>query len=242
MVLPLVIVKVAPLLPELARAGITCDVAFTGSRPAETDSPPGEMTFLGLAIPEPKWFLDIGAATDAVTIGRALEGFEAIFAEDRPDAVMVVGDLSATLAAALAAVKANLPVIHLQAGFRCGDMSVPEEVNRVLTDQVADLLFAPTRTALAKAGLAVADLDVVELNEAFASQSLAVVQELGIPAEKLNPNGGAIALGHPLGCSGARILTTLLYELRRQGGRYGLATMCIGVGQGISLIIQNSDI
>ncbi len=98
-----------------------------------------------------------------------------------------------------------------------------------------------TRAALAKAGLTIDDLDLVELNEAFASQSLAVVRELQIPPEKLNPNGGAIALGHPLGCSGARILTTLLHELRRRRGRYGLATMCIGVGQGISVIIENSE-
>ncbi|MDE0189605.1 MAG: thiolase family protein [bacterium] len=92
--------------------------------------------------------------------------------------------------------------------------------------------------ALARAGLGVGDLDLVELNEAFAAQAVACRNELGIDPEILNVNGGAIALGHPLGCSGARILTTLVHELRRREGRYGLATMCIGVGQGISLVVE----
>lgn len=92
--------------------------------------------------------------------------------------------------------------------------------------------------ALARAGLGVGDLDLVELNEAFAAQAVACRNELGIDPEILNVNGGAIALGHPLGCSGARILTTLVHELCRREGRYGLATMCIGVGQGISLVME----
>ena len=95
-----------------------------------------------------------------------------------------------------------------------------------------------TQKALAKAGLTIDDMDVIELNEAFASQSIAVVRDLHIPLEKLNPNGGAIALGHPLGCSGARILTTLLHEMQRRNSRYGLATMCIGVGQGVAVIVE----
>jgi 3-oxoadipyl-CoA thiolase len=98
-----------------------------------------------------------------------------------------------------------------------------------------------SRKALQRAGISVADLDLVELNEAFASQSLACVQDLGLDREKVNVNGGAIALGHPLGASGARILTTLLYELRRRGGHYGLATMCIGVGQGIAAVVEMLD-
>jgi acetyl-CoA C-acetyltransferase len=81
-------------------------------------------------------------------------------------------------------------------------------------------------------------IGVVELNEAFAAQSLAVMQELKIPQERLNPHGGAIALGHPLGCSGARISTTLLHEMKRQQHQYGLATMCIGVGQGIAVLFE----
>ena len=95
-----------------------------------------------------------------------------------------------------------------------------------------------TRKALARAGLTADDLDLIELNEAFASQSLQCIRELGLDRERVNVNGGAIALGHPLGCSGARLITTLLHELERRGGRYGLATMCIGVGQGIATIIE----
>src|SRR5262249_25674004 len=94
------------------------------------------------------------------------------------------------------------------------------------------------RKVLARAGIAVADLDLVELNEAFAAQSLACIRQLELDAAKANGNGGAIALGHPLGASGARILTTLVHELRRRGGRYGLATMCIGVGQGIGVVVE----
>jgi 3-oxoadipyl-CoA thiolase len=96
-----------------------------------------------------------------------------------------------------------------------------------------------TLKALQRAGLGVQDLDLVELNEAFASQSLACIQDLGLDAEKVNVNGGAIALGHPLGCSGARISTTLLHELKRRKGRYGLATMCIGVGQGAAVVFEH---
>jgi acetyl-CoA C-acetyltransferase len=88
------------------------------------------------------------------------------------------------------------------------------------------------RKLLERAGIGVGDLDLVELNEAFASQSLAVIRELGLDEDKVNVNGGAIAIGHPLGMSGARLVVTLLHELRRRGGRYGVATMCVGVGQG----------
>jgi len=95
-----------------------------------------------------------------------------------------------------------------------------------------------TRKVLQRANLTMQDMDLVELNEAFAIQALQCMRELGIDEEKLNVNGGAIALGHPLGCSGARIVVTLLHELERREGRYGLATMCIGVGQGIATIIE----
>ena len=94
------------------------------------------------------------------------------------------------------------------------------------------------RKLLARAGIGVADLDLVELNEAFASQSLAVVRELGLDDEKVNPSGGAIAIGHPLGMSGARLVVTLLHGLRRRGGRYGVATMCVGVGQGQAALFE----
>ena len=92
--------------------------------------------------------------------------------------------------------------------------------------------------AMKRAGLTIAQIDLVELNEAFASQVLACARELGIDLNKLNVNGGAIALGHPLGCSGARIMTTLVHEMKKRGSRYGLATMCIGVGQGIATIVE----
>ena len=98
-----------------------------------------------------------------------------------------------------------------------------------------------TRKALERAGIGVDDLDLVELNEAFASQSLVCIDELGLDPAKVNVNGGAIALGHPLGMSGGRLITMLTHELRRTGGRYGLATMCIGVGQGIATIVERID-
>jgi acetyl-CoA acetyltransferase len=93
---------------------------------------------------------------------------------------------------------------------------------------------------LAKADLKLTDMDVIELNEAFAAQSLAVLRDLGLPddAAHVNPNGGAIAIGHPLGASGARLVTTAVNQLKRTGGKYALCTMCIGVGQGIATIIE----
>jgi 3-oxoadipyl-CoA thiolase len=98
-----------------------------------------------------------------------------------------------------------------------------------------------TRKALARAGITVDDLDLVELNEAFASQSVVCINELRLDPDKVNVNGGAIALGHPLGSSGGRLMTMLVHELRRTRGRYGLATMCIGVGQGIATIVERID-
>jgi acetyl-CoA C-acetyltransferase len=95
-----------------------------------------------------------------------------------------------------------------------------------------------TKKALERAGLQVADLDLIELNEAFASQSIACIHDLGLDLEKVNVNGGAIALGHPLGCSGVRISTTLLHEMKRRKAKYGLATMCVGVGQGSAIIYE----
>ena len=97
-----------------------------------------------------------------------------------------------------------------------------------------------TRKLLERSGLKLAQMDVIELNEAFAAQALAVTRDLGLAddAPQVNPNGGAIALGHPLGMSGARLATTAMYQLHRSGGRYALCTMCIGVGQGIALIIE----
>ena len=96
-----------------------------------------------------------------------------------------------------------------------------------------------TQKALLRAGLKIEDIDLIELNEAFASQSIACMQELKINADKVNVNGGAIALGHPLGCSGVRISTTLLHEMQKRKSKYGLATMCVGVGQGAAIIYEN---
>lgn len=101
-------------------------------------------------------------------------------------------------------------------------------------------IFA-TRKVVERAGVALDEIDLVELNEAFASQSVECVRQLGLDPDKVNVNGGAIAFGHPLGASGARILTTLIYEMKRRGSTYGLATMCIGVGQGIAAIVENVE-
>jgi acetyl-CoA acetyltransferase len=95
--------------------------------------------------------------------------------------------------------------------------------------------------ALAGPGLELGDIDLIEINEAFASQVIACARELGIDEERLNVNGGAIALGHPLGCSGARLVTTLAWELRRRGARYGIASLCVGVGQGVATVIENPE-
>jgi len=97
-----------------------------------------------------------------------------------------------------------------------------------------------TRKVLEVANLSLADMDVIELNEAFAAQGLAVLRDLGLQDDdpRVNPNGGAIALGHPLGASGARLVTTAINQLHKTGGRYALCTMCIGVGQGIALIVE----
>ena len=97
-----------------------------------------------------------------------------------------------------------------------------------------------TRKALARAGLSIEQMEVIELNEAFAAQGIAVLRALGVPedGEHINPNGGAIALGHPLGMSGARLALTAVEELVRRKARYGLATMCIGVGQGIAMVME----
>jgi acetyl-CoA acetyltransferase len=98
------------------------------------------------------------------------------------------------------------------------------------------------RTALKRAGLSIDDPGLIELNEAFAAQSIAVIRELGVRPERVNPQGGAIALGHPLGCSGTRILTTLLNSMNRHRVQWGVAAMCIGVGQGIAVVVENPSV
>lgn len=120
------------------------------------------------------------------------------------------------------------PMARVVSYGRCG---VPNEIMGIGP-------VGASKIALDKAGLTIADMDVIESNEAFAAQALAVAQELGLPNEKTNPNGGAIALGHPVGASGAIIMTKALYELHRTGGKYGLVTMCIGGGQGIAMVVE----
>lgn len=120
------------------------------------------------------------------------------------------------------------PMARVVSYGRCG---VPNEIMGIGPVGASNI-------ALERAGLTVEDLDVIESNEAFAAQALSVAKELGLSNEKTNPNGGAIALGHPIGASGAIILTKLVYELHRVGGRYGLATLCIGGGQGIAMVIE----
>jgi len=135
------------------------------------------------------------------------------------------------LASAQAAAKSGLkPIARL----------VSYAVAGVPNDVMGEGPIPSTRLALAKAGLSLSQMDVIELNEAFASQGLATLRDLGVADDdaRVNPNGGAIALGHPLGMSGARLVTTALYELERKGGRYALCTMCIGVGQGIAIVIE----
>ena len=129
---------------------------------------------------------------------------------------------------------------------------VEMSVRRALADRLADQPDAPHElvTVLANDEISVAhkilekslvlqDIELIEINEAFASQVLACIGELGIEEERLNVNGGAIALGHPLGCSGARLMTTLAWEMRRRGARYGIAALCVGVGQGVATVVEN---
>src|SRR5205823_3432966 len=110
-------------------------------------------------------------------------------------------------------------------------------------DGIRDKLVTGVQTCalpiLKLAGLKLSDIDVIELNEAFAAQSLAVIKEAGLDPERVNPNGGAIALGHPLGCTGAKLTATIIRELKRRNGRYGLVTMCVGGGMGTAGIFEN---
>jgi 3-oxoadipyl-CoA thiolase len=157
----------------------------------------------------------------------------------RPDGTITAGNASGVNDGAAALILATE-----QAASRHG-LTPRARVLATATAGVAPRIMGvgpvpATRKALEKAGLSLSDIDVVELNEAFAAQGLAVLRELGLPddSDHINPNGGAIALGHPLGMSGARLALTLVQELHRRGARYGLATMCIGVGQGIAMVVE----
>lgn len=143
------VVKISPLVPEFDRAGIHADIAFTGAKRLEKDDGQDDgLSFYGVAIPAPKWFLDVGVDADASTTGRAMTAFERLFVTETADAVMVVGDSDSTLGAAVAAAKARLPVIHLEAGMRCGDMSYSDEINRVVISRISAMHLTPTEKAL----------------------------------------------------------------------------------------------
>lgn len=137
-------IKVGPLMPALAEAGIDARLAHTGQH---YDASMSDVFFEDLDIPEPAWFLGVGSGTHAVQTGTAMMKLEELFASEQPDAVMVVGDVNSTLAGALAAAKLHLPVVHLEAGLRSRDMSMPEEVNRLVTDQLSAMLLTPVADA-----------------------------------------------------------------------------------------------
>lgn len=137
-------IKVGPLMPALADAGIDAQLAHTGQH---YDTTMSDVFFDDLEIPAPAWLLGVGSGTHAVQTGTAMMKLEELFAAERPDAVLVVGDVNSTLAGALAAAKLQIPVVHLEAGLRSRDMSMPEEVNRLVTDQLSAMLLTPVRQA-----------------------------------------------------------------------------------------------
>ena len=137
-------IKIGPLMPALAAAGIDAPVAHTGQH---YDTAMSDVFFADLELPEPTWFLGVGSGTHAVQTGRAMMALEELLVAEKPDALLVVGDVNSTLAGALAASKIGVPVVHLEAGLRSGDMSMPEEVNRLVTDQLSSMLLTPNADA-----------------------------------------------------------------------------------------------
>lgn len=190
-----------------------------------------------VSIPQKKGDATIVAVDEQPRADTSLEKLAALKPAFRKDGSVTAGNSSSINDGAAALV--------LMAEARARELGLRSRA-RIVASAVAGVDPAymglgpipATRKALQRAGLRIQDIDLVELNEAFAVQSLQCMRELEIDEEKVNVNGGAIALGHPLGCSGARLVVTLLHELERRGGRYGLATMCIGVGQGIATIIE----
>lgn len=137
-------IKIGPLMPALAAAGIDAPIAHTGQH---YDASMSDIFFSDLDLPAPTWFLGVGSGTHAVQTGRAMIALEELLVAEHPDALFVVGDVNSTLAGALAASKIGVPVVHLEAGLRSGDMSMPEELNRLVTDQLSSLLLTPTPSA-----------------------------------------------------------------------------------------------
>jgi len=142
------VVKVAPLFAALAAAGMQVQIALAGGRDSALDCGRGFVSVFGVTIPAPTWYVDGGEGTDALTTGVAMLSFEHLFAVEHPDAVLVCGDVNATVAAAISAAKAGIPVVHLEAGLRCGDLSAPDEINRVLISRVAAMHLTPTELAM----------------------------------------------------------------------------------------------
>ena len=142
------VVKVAPLLPALTSAGIDTQIAFAGGRHDALDCGSGFVSVFGVTMPAPTWYIDRGSGTDATTTGVAMRSFEQLFSTQHPDGVLVCGDVNGTFAAAVSAAKAGIPVIHLEAGIRCGDMGLPDEINRVLISRAAAMHLTPTAQAL----------------------------------------------------------------------------------------------
>ena len=134
-------IKIGPLMPALAQAGIDARIAHTGQH---YDASMSDIFFSDLDLPSPTWFLGVGSGTHAVQTGRAMIALEELLVAEKPDALLVVGDVNSTLAGALAASKIGVSVVHLEAGLRSGDMSMPEELNRLVTDQLSSMLLTPT--------------------------------------------------------------------------------------------------
>ena len=174
----------------------------------------------------------------ADTTLESLTGLRAAFRTDR--GTVTAGNASGLNDGASALLVASAAVAE-NIGLRPMARVVASDVAGVEPQRMGIGPVPATRKALARAGLRIEDIGLAEINEAFAAQSVACVRELGLDPEIVNVSGGAVATGHPLGSSGARILTTLVHEMRRRGVRYGLATMCIGVGQGISMIVERAE-
>ncbi len=137
-------IKIGPLMPAFENAGIEALIAHTGQH---YDTMMSDVFFSDLEIPAPKWFLGVGSGTHAVQTGKAMIAIEELLLAEKPDALLVVGDVNSTLAGALAASKIGVPVVHLEAGLRSGDMSMPEEINRLVTDQLSSMLLTPVASA-----------------------------------------------------------------------------------------------
>jgi acetyl-CoA acyltransferase len=184
-------------------------------------------------------------AVAAAEAGRLAEEIAPIEARQGRETVLVEADEGPRPDASIESLARLRPVFREGGTVTAGNASTLNDGAACLligseqgAAEIGSEPLAPIPRALAAAGLELSEIDLIELNEAFASQVLASARELGIEEERLNVNGGAIALGHPLGCSGARLTGTLVRELRRRGGRYGIATMCVGVGQGLATVFE----